>query len=310
MTRPIFGLAHSMGAPQLLHAALTHPRLFHAQILIEPVLYDAAPAPTVHGPVHGAVRRRDRWVDRDALEVYVRDSPLYRSWDPRCRDRWMEYGVREVVGPIAMGGFDFGSGTGSGSGEHNTEVVLVTPRHQEAFTLTRPVDGAVQRRKTPSSSSSSSSSAELDLAIQRGASKYPLMQAEPMVVFHNLGFLKPAVLFMYGELSVFLKAGGLRERAMERTGRGVLGSGGVNQGRVKREDIENAGHMAPVEQPAVIARKAGGWIAREVQRWEEDLRRVEGEWKGKTGEERRMLDEEFLDGLGLGEKEKKMMMKL
>lgn len=277
-----------MGAAQLIHAALSHARLFCAQILIEPVLYDMPPNPAWKGPAHGAAARRDRWVSRDALASYVAKNKLYQLWDPRCLQLWTKYGFRDDT-------------TGEGAGG----VTLTTTKDQETFALTRPT----YLSSTPSSVSAGEAKehnhAKLDATLTEHP-EWPFLQAEPIIIFHNLPFYRPSALYMYGAQSDFLKAAGMRKRAVESTGVSVLGSGGQGKGRVEQKSIENAGHMAPVEQPGIIAHKSAGWIAREVQRWQEETAAVEGEWRGKVGKEKRLLDEEFLVRLGVKEGKSKI----
>ncbi|KAL5365810.1 hypothetical protein BJX96DRAFT_169408 [Aspergillus floccosus] len=270
-----------MGATHLIHAALTHARLFHAHILIEPVLYDRPPPPTVRGPAHAAAARRDRWPSRDALADSVANSKLYATWDARCIQRWLRYGVRSDP-------------DGSGA------VTLVTTKDQETFALTRPTyltpsEPGVSALWTPPGPDST---AALD-GVLRQHVHWAFLQPEPMAIFHQLPLLRPAALYMYGARSEFLRGGGMRERARARTGASVLGSGGEARGRVQSMEIEEAGHMAPVEQPARIARQTARWIADEVRRWREEQTAVEAEWRGKTGAARRKLDEEFVSRLGV-----------
>ncbi|KAL4888689.1 Alpha/beta hydrolase family-domain-containing protein [Aspergillus ambiguus] len=296
MTLPIIGLGHSMGATHLMHAALSHSRLFHAQILIEPVLYDTVPDPATNVPALGAAARRDRWPSHDALASYVANSKLYASWDARCVQRWLTYGVRRAA--------------------RRGELTLVTTKDQETFALTRPT----YLTRTPQAPSTATvaaaaaaaaaaaprlSTAELDRKLVEHP-EWSFLQPEPLVVFHQLPFFRPAALYVYGALSWFLKGRGLRARMAATTGAGVLGSGGVARGRVQEMTIEQTGHNAPLERPGAIARETAGWIADEVRRWQAEEQAVEEEWQGKTGVERRMLDEEFVSRLGVRERRRKL----
>ncbi|PHH70769.1 hypothetical protein CDD83_5349 [Cordyceps sp. RAO-2017] len=105
--RPLVGVGHSFGANALTNAALLHPRLFAALVLLDPVIgyFDSSPAYLAASPASLSVRRRDRWPSRRVAADAFHRSAYYRAWDPRVLDLWVRHGLRPV----------HGSGSGSDS---------------------------------------------------------------------------------------------------------------------------------------------------------------------------------------------------
>ena len=91
---------------------------------------------------------------------------------------------------------------------------------------------------------------------------------------------------------------GVSEAKVANTGIGVGGSGGAKEGRVKSIELQNTGHMIPLEKPAETARATAEWITQEIKRWtaeEEDHVRV---WGAKSRKEKQQLDEEWKSWMG------------
>ena len=174
MQQPMFGVGHSMGACQLVHLSLMHPRLFESLVLIDPVIQRYTFGKGKKTPAHASAFRKDRWISRTTAADYCSRSDFYQSWDPRVLKRWIEYGFRELptelypegredsVGNVSIGtsssaGLESG---GSGDGRMQVQeqpVTLTTSRHQEVFTFARPIFPPSSLFNPTSRSSSSSS---------------------------------------------------------------------------------------------------------------------------------------------------------
>jgi pimeloyl-ACP methyl ester carboxylesterase len=85
----VIGVGHSLGAVATMLAARKEPERFPAIVLIEPVFLPPAildtvrqdPAAAEERPVfRSAMRRRDRWPDRQAAFDHFRDKPVFGRW--------------------------------------------------------------------------------------------------------------------------------------------------------------------------------------------------------------------------------------
>lgn len=85
----IIGVGHSLGAVATMKAALREPERFRALVLIEPVLLPPAvldavrvnPQAAAERPfVLDALRRRDRWPDRQAAFDRYREKPVFAGF--------------------------------------------------------------------------------------------------------------------------------------------------------------------------------------------------------------------------------------
>jgi pimeloyl-ACP methyl ester carboxylesterase len=105
----ILGVGHSLGGVLTLWAALDHPQLFRAVILIEPVIL---PPTLLWGSrllralglrqrqplVQGALRRRRTWPSRQACFDHFRGKSLFRNWSDRALWDYVESGTRPAPG--------------------------------------------------------------------------------------------------------------------------------------------------------------------------------------------------------------------
>lgn len=126
MPRPLVGLGHSMGASQLLHLSLIHPRLFTTLIMLEPVTGKCIN--TCGGPLLTKIStfRRDMWNSHG--EACVSASKAYRHWDKRVLERWCKHGLRPL--PTAIYPEQPKGATAA--------VTLITTKHQEVLSYLRP----------------------------------------------------------------------------------------------------------------------------------------------------------------------------
>jgi hypothetical protein len=102
--RLIVGLGHSVGGCGMTYASSAIPSLFSSIILLDPVL---PPENSVSRKgrqfmTSGALVRREKWGSREEAKEGFLKKEFFRMWDPRALDRYIEFGLREVVGGVAL----------------------------------------------------------------------------------------------------------------------------------------------------------------------------------------------------------------
>ncbi|KAF1968314.1 hypothetical protein BU23DRAFT_558549 [Bimuria novae-zelandiae CBS 107.79] len=313
MPRPIIGVGHSMGGCQLANLSLMHPRLFEALVLIDPVIQRLVSVPGNVGPAYASARRRDRWSSRSEAATAMLRSKFYQTWDPRVFERWIEHGLRELptalypesdATPGALPTAATSEPSLTPEAPNPREVTLKTTKHQEVMTFIRPnfafrpgVDTqpsshlysdahptAVNRRTHP------------DL-IRCETPQAPFYRGESMMVFHQLPFLRPSVLYIFGGLSFLTVDKSQIDEKMELTGSGPGGSGGAKEGRVAKVMVEGAGHLIPMEKVEESAVHVASWVGKEMEWFWDGEKRTEAEWEGKKGVERSLLPKRFVEEL-------------
>ncbi|KAF1996245.1 alpha/beta-hydrolase [Amniculicola lignicola CBS 123094] len=310
MPRPIVGVGHSMGGCQMVNLALIHPRLLETLVLIDPVIQRMVSVSGNISPAYSSSVRRDKWPSREAAATAMKRSKFYQSWDPRVFDRWIQYGLRDLPtalhpasssspGPIPA--TISGEPTMTPDAPQPKEVTLTTSKHQEVMTFLRPNFPFREGDKEPSSSEYSLHNPTInrrthpDLVIGEIAQK-PFYRGESMMVFQQLPYLRPSVLYIFGSLS-FLTTPEIIVEKMAMTGTGVNGSGGEKEGRVAHVMVQDAGHLIPMEKVEESAEHVGSWIGKEMIRWRTHERMTEEEWGNRKGVERSVLTERFLGEL-------------
>ncbi|KAJ7087807.1 Alpha/beta hydrolase family-domain-containing protein [Mycena epipterygia] len=101
--RTLFAAGHSFGGCCCTWAALTHPRLFAALILVDPVMVrpDFPSADTSRPTLaDGAVARRDTWASREEAHASFAANPFFGAWDPRVLSAY----VAHALVPSSTGG--------------------------------------------------------------------------------------------------------------------------------------------------------------------------------------------------------------
>ncbi|KAJ7444876.1 Alpha/beta hydrolase family-domain-containing protein [Mycena latifolia] len=96
--RTVFAVGHSFGGCCCTWAALTHPRLFAALTLVDPVIvrFDTpSPSPTL---ADGAVARRASWPSREAAHAALAANPFFRAWDARVLAAYVAHGIVPAPG--------------------------------------------------------------------------------------------------------------------------------------------------------------------------------------------------------------------
>ena len=276
---PIVGIGHSMGGSQLINVSLMHPRLFAALLLIDPIMSRRASQAGNWSPAIASSSRRDRWPSRKAAEAAFKKSKFYQTWDPRVLSLWIQYGLRDL--PTKL----FNDITESSE----KEVTLTTTKHQEVLTFARPTPkssmlvamGLPQRLTHP----------DFDPELDGNG---PFYRPEPIRTFLNLPFLRPSVLYVFGETSVFSDSQSMREK-VENTGTGSGGSGGMAKGRVQQVVIEGAGHLVPMEKVDETGHECAKWIAGEMRRWREDEEMDRKVWERVPEREKFTISRKMMD---------------
>jgi pimeloyl-ACP methyl ester carboxylesterase len=103
---PVVALGHSLGGMLCALAAVDRPDLISTLVLLDPVVFSGT-----HGVVwgwmkrfgmgrrfplvRGALRRRDTWPDRNALRMSWTGKSVFRRWDRRVFEDYLESGVSE-----------------------------------------------------------------------------------------------------------------------------------------------------------------------------------------------------------------------
>jgi pimeloyl-ACP methyl ester carboxylesterase len=288
MPRPIIGVGHSMGGCQLANLALLHPRLFETLILVDPVIQGKVSLNGNVSPAAASARRRERWPSREEAAKSFGKSKFYQTWDPRVVERWVKYGLRDTPTRLF-------------SDAKSPEVTLTTTKHQEVMTFLRPNFAARPGDNEPSSAGFTLGNPKVNRRTHADITPHadpqtPFYRGESTVVFNQLPSLCPSVFYIFGELS-FLTDDATIEEKMRLTGSGVGGSGGRAEGRVANVTVKGAGHLIPMEKVEESADHISTWISKEIERYWDWERKTEEEWQGKTGVERSVLPERFVEEL-------------
>ncbi|KAH8433848.1 uncharacterized protein LDX57_011485 [Aspergillus melleus] len=226
-----------------------HPRLFHSLVFLEPMIQVESPGkPGGQSPALWASSRPDLWSSPQDAEKYVRKSPFWRRWDPRSVDRYVRFGLRSV--PTALyPNHDPGT------------VTLATTKAQEAWTYLRL--NAAPRDNSGNSNVERFLTADLAATPRDGQNNSPeYVNVCPWtcIAFEYLSYVRPSVLYVFGEKS-HINIPERRRDKLERTGKGLGGSGGVAAGRVKAEILPGGSHMAPFEKIHETADAISSWIS-------------------------------------------------
>ncbi|OQN98856.1 hypothetical protein B0A48_15202 [Cryoendolithus antarcticus] len=295
--RPIIGIGHSMGGCHLVNLSLMHPRLFTTLILIDPVIQRLPSRSGNYGPAKASTVRRDRWPSRKAAEAAFKRSKFYQTWDPRVLDLWVKYGLRELptllhsdikATPAVLPAISADPSSAAIT-TAETEVTLLTTKHQEVFTFMRP-NYPTADFPEPSEKPNPLTHPDVDPAA---GPNDPFYRPEPLATFHKLPALRPGVQYIFGDQS-FLSAPMLKADKMAATGSGIGGSGGVTAGRVREHTFKGIGHLIPMEVVGETADVCTEWLVPELTRWKQ-LEQLENEaWSRVPSEEKGRMNEEFL----------------
>jgi hypothetical protein len=121
--------------------------------------------------------------------------------------------------------------------------------------------------------------------------KTPFYRSEPRAAFLMLQNLRPASLFVWGELSP-ISPEAQRKHLVDVTGTGQLGSGSKKLGRVEKAFVK-ANHNPQTEKVDECAAITAEWITKEWKRSKDEEEKFKLEWGNKTGAQRQRLDDKW-----------------
>ena len=280
MPRPMIGIGHSIGGNNLINLALMHPRLLDTLVLIDPV---AAPLTKVGGEwgvagewgvLAASSYRRDKWPSRQAAEATFKKNKFYQSWDPRVLDLLVKHGLRETPTKLYP--------------DSSGEVTLTTTKHQEIFSFSR--EYHAPRAGDPPDELMHPEARMYD----NHGSPAPFYRAESHITFNNLPFLRPSVLYIFGEKSELTP---WWKSKMETTGTADIGSGGAKAGKVKDIMMKDTGHLIPMEKVEETAVHTSEWIGKWFAEWITGDAALRKYWESVPEEEKYTLNSNYFDAL-------------
>jgi pimeloyl-ACP methyl ester carboxylesterase len=301
MPRPIIGIGHSMGGNNLVNLSLMHPRLLETLVLIDPVMSRTPSRTGNWGVAAASFVRRDRWPSRKVAEESFKRSKFYQAWDPRVLDRWIKYGLRDLPTMLYPDAQPSPAATGSTvtpdptevpnvSADYNEkEVTLTTTKHQEVFSFMRTFHPA-----GPGDPPDKVLHPELPM-FEGMESPAPFYRPEPIITFHMLPFLRPTVLYVFGEFSD-LSTPEARNDKMTITGTGVGGSGGAKAGKVVEVLIKDTGHLIAMEKVEETATLTADWVGKRTTEWRQNEAALQKYWDNVPDKEKYTLSAEFGKG--------------
>ena len=293
MPRPIVGIGHSFGAAQLLvdrkpletlyhiltrliraFLSIMHPHLLTSLILMEPFIRKEFPP----GPNAAMLStlRRDIWPSQKEAEAAIRKNKFFASWDAEVLDSYLHYGLRKTptaIYPAAPEG----------------SVTLTTTKHQESWTYLRsnfePLthDRGIERLLSP----------DLDLDIE---GKFLFHRAEPGIVQEYLPFIRPPVLYIFGNDSP-VSTVSTQEILVNRTGVGLGGSGGIEAGQVAKVLLQEGGHLLPMEKVKVCAELLSAELDKRLGQIKSHEMFLQRQQSVKSERDKLVVSKEWLEGV-------------
>ncbi|KAJ5092870.1 hypothetical protein N7456_008731 [Penicillium angulare] len=272
MPQPIVGVGHSMGAGQLVLLSLLHPRLFTSLSLIEPVI--APDILSAKGPLLAIVslKRRDTWKSRSAAIEAAHKT--YKRWDKRVLHRWILHGYREIPTTHEA------RSNNSNATESDSPVMLVSSKNQEVLQYLRP-NPSNHRPVGEGEDNDASDKPAHDSLLYPDIIGPPhatsqFYRFEPIFAWKMLKHVRPPVLYVLGQQSPLFSPED-RARTLNRTGRGIGGSGGIKASKVEEKIIKGS-HQLPLERVVETAAAVGPWISKSLQTWRENEVRIAKGW--------------------------------
>ncbi|KAI5200180.1 hypothetical protein AUEXF2481DRAFT_84883 [Aureobasidium subglaciale EXF-2481] len=301
MPQPLVGLGHSMGGAHLMQLSLMHPRLLSTLILIDPVVLRATHI-NAYNLGRMSAKRRDRWPSRSEARKSFEKSPMFKSWDRRVLDRWMDHALRDlptklypevaVSSTVPAIGADVSGSTISPDSKTEVPVTLKTTKHQEVMTFMRG-NFVTPLNPAPDTAPNPLTHPDVDTVLPPVT---PFYRAESFHIFKQLPYLRPSVLYIFGTESD-LSAPRLIADKLEVTGVGVGGSGGVAKERVKEFTMQGGGHLMPMERVGETADQCSGWLLQELKRWKDEYIQIEALRAATRREKRGLMSDGFVQAL-------------
>ena len=290
MRRPIVGIGHSMGGNHILQLALLHPRLFSTIVCLEPIVNRPSSAMNF-AAAYWFTNRRDIWPTRKEAASDSRKSPIFKGWDARCFDLWIEYGLRSLPTLLYPEAPPHVVRRASAN-DNETPVTLTTTKHHEVRSFARP---CFHPPGQPLESFNPQRSTHADITgVEHRQMDCPFYRPEATYVFSQLSHVRPSCLYLYGSKSTFTSASQQgRADKLRVTGVGLSGSGGVEAGKVDEAVLEGAGHLLPFEMPEQVSHHISSWIDARIEEWRCEDRTEQESWKQVGIKEKAMVDEEW-----------------
>ncbi|PYI09829.1 alpha/beta-hydrolase [Aspergillus sclerotiicarbonarius CBS 121057] len=277
MPRPLMGVAHSLGAGQLLHLSLIHPRLFNSLVLLEPVVEKDFPAGRGPSFMKLAISKKDVW--RSQAEAAVHFKKFHKRWDPRTLDLWLQYGLKKLHPE---------------TDDSDSAVTLVTSKYQEVAQYARPNflnKQPLDLESNPDLDTPHDASFHPDV-LGPPEVVFPFYRAEASILWRVLKHIRPSVLYVYGGESP-VSTPDRRAYKLQNTGAGIGGSGGYKNGRVKEVVSPHASHQLPFEDVTGVAKATAEWLKQETAKWKEEEERIQKGWLELTTKERTTFSDEW-----------------
>lgn len=303
---PIMGVAHSFSCSQLcvvfptqqlrkisdcplltmwfisVHLSIMHPRLFHSLTFIEPMIQNESPS-KLGGPSPAlwTSRRPDFWCSAQDAEKYIRGNGFWRRWDPKCVDQYIRFGLRPA--PTALY-----------PSSDSRAVTLTTTKAQEAWSYLRL--NATTRDESGEFNKEYFLNPDLAKVPREGDNNHPdwaLVCPWCCIAFEYLLYVRPSVFYIFGEKS-HINLPERRRDKLERTGKGLGGSGGAAANHVRSRILSKGSHMAPLENVNDTARILSGWLETQTKAYLEEKNFWDHHESGKSGKNGLALSKQWM----------------
>ena len=100
--RDALGVGHSMGGHSLVSAAIDHPEIFAALLLVDPVIFPPAHYGAPPPDASFILRRRNRWASPSEMFDRFRTRPPFASWHPEALRSYCEYALLPDGGSFVL----------------------------------------------------------------------------------------------------------------------------------------------------------------------------------------------------------------
>lgn len=105
--QPVIAVGHSLGGVLSLLAAIEHPELIKAVILLDSPLLGRVKSSLVRlakalgvidriTPAYRTRGRREFWKDRNQVEKYLKSRELFKTFAPECLQDYIDYGLMQT----------------------------------------------------------------------------------------------------------------------------------------------------------------------------------------------------------------------
>ncbi|KAL8806335.1 MAG: hypothetical protein Q9223_004023 [Gallowayella weberi] len=232
--------------------------------------------------------RTDAWANRAAAGDAFRKNPMFRSFDPKVLELYLQHGLRELPTTI------YPDLPRDSSGDGSKPVTLTTTKHQEVWTFAR-------SNFTPQTSANDGHISNEERLLNPNADPgfdLPLLfnRSECLVTHRNLPHVRPFVYYVYGGKSPFSPPQA-RMKKESCTGTGIGGNGGAKAGNVKTYVVENGDHFLPFTNPNGLAETMAAFVAEGLRRFQKDETMLENLDRQKSERDRLVVSKTWREGV-------------